>query len=93
MATLLGKRPVFRELKDWRVRGLFGMGGCGGRNLIVGLEPGNIISFREKGLRKRYDIALEMVFNLAVRHTMAKEDEAKRKAKKAARELKRRGLA
>ena len=83
MATVL-KKTVVREIKDWKRHGLFGLGGSGGRNLVLTLEPGNIISFREKGLRKRYDVDIESVFNMAVRRTLqceAKEKKAKRKVK------------
>lgn len=82
MATVL-KKAVIREIAEWKRKGLFGLGhGGGGRNLILTLEPGNIISFREKGLRKVYDIDVENVFHLAVRRTLLREEEEKRKAKK-----------
>ena len=82
MATILSKNSVVREIAQWKSRGLFGLGGSGGRNLILTLFPGNIINFREKGLRKSYDIDIESVFNLAVRRTILREEEAKKKAKK-----------
>jgi hypothetical protein len=86
MATMLDKKPVVREAKEWKRRGLFGMGyGGTHRNLVVSLEPGNIISFREKGLRRRYDIDIESVFNLAVRRTTLRDEEKKRKEKAAKR--------
>lgn len=81
MATVLEKKPVVREVKDWKRRGMFGLGGSGGRNLILTLEPG-IISFREKGLRKRYDIDIEGVFNLAVRRTNLRDEEERRRLKR-----------
>lgn len=84
MATLLGNKPVVREIKEWKHKGLFGMGGSGGRNLILTLEPGNVISFREKGLRRKYDVDIESVFNLAVRRTILKQEEEKAKVKKEA---------
>ena len=72
MATKLLK-PVVREITEWCRKGLFGLGGRGGgSNLVLTLEPGNIISFREKGKRKRYDIDIESVFNSAVRRTLQK---------------------
>jgi hypothetical protein len=83
--TVLEKKPVVREIKEWKRRGLWGMGGSGGRNLIMSIEPGNIVSFREKGLRKRYDVDIESVFNLAVRRTTLKDEQEKRKAKEAKR--------
>jgi len=82
MATLL-KKPVTREVRNWCRKGLFGLGGSGGRALIVSLEPGPVISFREKGCKKRYDIDIERVFNLAVRQDMLKRDAEKKKRKKA----------
>lgn len=85
MATML-KKTVVREIKEWKHRGIFGMGGSGGRNLIMSIEPGNVVSFREKGLRRRYDVDIESVFNMAVRRTILKEEEEKKKAKKAKRE-------
>ena len=84
MATVLDKKEVVREIKGWKRRGLFGLGGCGGRNLVMALVPGNIVSFREKGLRKRYDVDIESVFNMAVRRTILRDAEEKRKAKKEA---------
>lgn len=84
MATALNK-SVVREVSDWQKRGLFGCGGGKNRSLLVSLEPGNIISFREKGLRKRYDIDIESVFNLAVRRITNKEEDEKKKARKEAR--------
>jgi len=49
---------------------------------------GNIVSFREKGRRKVYDVDIESVFNMAVRRTILRDEEAKRKAKKEARKNK-----
>lgn len=91
MATLLDKKAVVREVRDWRRKGFFGLGSGGGasRNLVITLVPGNIISFREKGLRTRYDIDIESVYNMAVHRTIAKQREEAKKAKKA----KRAGLA
>ena len=86
MATKLLK-PVVREVTDWCRKGLFGMGGRGGKSLVLTLEPGNIISFREKGMRKRYDIDIESVFNSAVRRTLEKDEIEKKKAKKLRKEL------
>lgn len=83
MATMLGKKAVSRELKDWRDRGLFGLGHGGKcRNLVVTLEPGNLITFREKGLRSQYTIDIESVFNMAVKRCILRTVEEKRKAKK-----------
>ena len=83
MATKL-KKSVAREVSGWCIKGLFGMGGrsdC--KPLIVGLEPGPVLTFREKGRRKVYEIDLESVFNLAVRRTIAKEEAEKVRERKA----------
>ena len=61
MATLLN-RPVRREL----------ILPLRGKTLIVELEPGDIISFREKGRRTRYSVSLHRVYYLAL---MAKIEE------------------
>ena len=84
MAILLHK-VITREVTDWQHRGLFGLGATGKcLNLMISLEPGNIISFREKGRIKRYDIDIETVYNLARRRQVARECEAKAKQKKEA---------
>lgn len=89
MATVLSKRAVVREIVGWKKRGLFGLGHGGVcRSIIMSMEPGNIVSFREKGRRKVYDVDIESVFNMAVRRTILREQEAKRKAKKEARKNK-----
>lgn len=93
MATVLSKKPVVREIVDWKRRGLFGLGHGGHcRPIIMALEPGNIVSFREKGRRKRYDVDIESVYNLAVRRTVLREQEDKRKAKKEARKRRSEGM-
>jgi len=37
----------------------------GGRNIIVSLEPGDILTFRTVGFKSTYRIALEPLFNRA----------------------------
>ena len=81
MATKL-KKPVVREVEGWCRKGLFGAGGSNKNSLIVSLEPGPIISFREKGRRKSYDIDVESVFMLAVRQDVMRIDAEKRKKRK-----------
>jgi hypothetical protein len=51
------------------------------RQIVVGLEPGDLVSFREKGRRRRFFLTLSGLFSLAVRKTV----EAERRAAKAAR--------
>ena len=82
MATKL-KKPVVREVNDWCRKGLFGLGSSSNRPLMVSLEPGPIISFREKGCRKTYDLDIETAFNLAVRREVMRQDAKKRKKRKA----------
>ena len=89
MATKMGKRAVYREVHGWQIRGIFGMGSTKDIGLIVGIEPGNIISFREKGRRRVYDIDIESVYNTAVRRCLSKEEDDK-KAKKKVKKLERR---
>ena len=84
MATQL-KKPVVREVTDWCRKGLFGLGGTNKRSLLVSVEPGPFIVFRLKGLKKRYEIDLETVYNLAVRVGHAKVEAEKRKLRKEAR--------
>ncbi len=81
MATILNN-PITREIADWSRKGLFGLGGSLARPLIVTMEPGPILSFREKGRRKRYDIDIESVFMLAVHQTLKNEKADKAKAAK-----------
>jgi hypothetical protein len=78
MATKLLKKVV-REL-DRPVSG---------RTLMVALEPGNIISMREKGRRLNYIGSLERVYMVLARWHADKEIEERNKQKK----LKKMGLA
>lgn len=53
------------------------------RHLVVTLEPGDMIGFREAGRRKSYKLGLHELYVLAVRKTV----DAERAAKKLARKL------
>lgn len=78
MATML-KKPVYREL-DRTING---------RTLIAGLEPGNIITMREKGRRLTYVGSLDRVYMVLARWHADKEMEEKQHQKK----MKKMGLA
>ena len=41
------------------------------RQIVVSLEPGDIIIFREKGRRKRYSYPIDSAFTQAVRNAAA----------------------
>lgn len=41
--------------------------------LIVELQPGDVLEFREKGTRRRYDISLHNVFLAAVMNTRQRD--------------------
>jgi hypothetical protein len=65
MATKLNK-PVIRELllrADWHARSIY----------IVTLEPGGMISFRQKGKKKSYSAPLLTCLDIAVKHEMINE--------------------
>ena len=84
MATKL-RKTIEREISDWNKRGLFGFGGGrSNRDLIVSMEVGNIFSFREKGLRKKYYIDMESVYNMAIKADALGEikEQKKKKSKK-----------
>jgi hypothetical protein len=81
MATKLNKK-ITREVENWCHKGVFGLGGASSRSLLVSLEPGNIISFREKGTRTSYDIDIETVYNMAVKRTFINEQADKGNGKK-----------
>jgi len=50
-----------------------------GRKIIVGLEPGDVISFREERTRKTYTIDIRWAFTQAVKQAVKKEREEKRR--------------
>lgn len=55
-----------------------------GRKLVVGLEPGDVISFREERCRKTYTLDIKWAYLQAVKLAVNKRREeraAKRKAK------------
>jgi hypothetical protein len=53
-----------------------------GRSLIVTLEPGDTISFRQKGCRKSWKTTLSACFALAVKAEVRANQEAKISSKK-----------
>lgn len=65
MPTKLHK-PVTREVllrADWQARSIY----------IVTLEPGGIISFRQKGKKKSYSAPLLACLDIAVKHEMLQD--------------------
>jgi len=49
-----------------------------GRKLIVGLEPGDVITFREERCRKTYTLDIAWAYRQAVRQAVDKEQAEKR---------------
>lgn len=54
-----------------------------GRALIVEIEPGDMVSFRQKGKRTRYTISLHSCYQLAIAQDMQNRYTAKMEAHKA----------
>ncbi len=52
-----------------------------GRRVVVGLEPGDVITFREEGCRKTYSIDIRWAYRQAVKKAVEKEKAEKRAAK------------
>ena len=50
------------------------------RQIVTGMEAGDILTFREKGRRRRFSLPIDGAFRLAVKMTV----EAERRAAKAA---------
>jgi len=53
------------------------------RRLVVSLEPGDVISFRELGRRRTYSAPISKVFTHVVRWNVEADRAAKKEAKKA----------
>ncbi len=51
------------------------------RQIVCGLEPGDVLTFREKGRRHRWSLSIDGAFRIAVKIQV----EADRRARKAAR--------
>jgi hypothetical protein len=49
------------------------------RRLVVALEPGDVISFRESGRRRWYSAPLSTVFAMVVKRNVEAERDARRK--------------
>jgi len=62
----------------------------GGRKIVVGLEPGDVISFREERCRKTFTIDIRWAYIQAVKQAVKKEEEEKRAKKNGGRKRKRR---
>ena len=56
--------PVLRECV-WR---------DGGRPIVVGLEPGDLITFRRKGTRRQYALPISAAYAMAVKAHVAAEE-------------------
>jgi len=72
MATKL-RKTVVREVEDFDGRG---------KSLMVSLEPGGVLSFREKGTRKSFDLTVGAAYVSAVKRTVDLERAEKNKGKK-----------
>lgn len=55
----------------------------GSRRIVVCLKPGDLISFREEGRRKEYELPIETCFIMAARAEAESIRKAKAEAKKA----------
>ena len=62
-------KPVYRRVAQR----------SGARELIVGIEPPGILTFREKGTRRRYSLGLGALFVRAVMEAVDRERAEKRK--------------
>jgi len=71
MATKL-RKPVVREVEDWNGRG---------KSMMVSLLPGGVVSFREKGTRKSFDITVGAAYIAAVKRMVDLENAEKRKGR------------
>ena len=49
---------------------------CEARAIVVALEPGDLITFRESGRRRKWSLPLDRMFRLAVRETARAERRA-----------------
>jgi|GEM_PF-2758802 len=63
-----------------------------GRDIIVAMRPPSLLTFRLKGTRKEYPLAVVSAFDLAVKIEARKLYAEKLEARKAKREARRRGL-
>jgi hypothetical protein len=52
------------------------------RPIVVGIEPGDIIAFREKGRRAVFTVPIDVIFRQAVRAHAARVSAEKRAKKK-----------
>lgn len=52
------------------------------RQIVVGLEPGDVLTFREKGRRQRWSLAIDDVFRFAIRARAEADRREKRALRK-----------
>ena len=52
------------------------------RQIVIGLEPPDILTFRAKGCRKKYSLTANVCYTMAVRAHVAAEKRAKKAKKK-----------
>jgi hypothetical protein len=71
MATKL-RKTVVREVEDYDGRG---------HSLMVSLQPGGVLSFREKGTRKSFDLTVGAAYVAAVKRTVDLERAEKNKGR------------
>ena len=63
-----------------------------GRKIIVGLEPGDVITFREKGTRKTYTVDIRWAMLQAIKKEAEAQAREKNKGKPQRRRRVKRGL-
>lgn len=62
-----------------------------GRRIVVGLEPGDIISFREERCQRKYTLDIKWAYRQAVKQAVdkARADKAEQSGRKVVRRVKR----
>ena len=51
------------------------------RQIVIGFEPGDVITFREKGRRHRWSLSIDGAFKIAIRCQVEADRRAKKQAK------------
>lgn len=56
------------------------------RQIVVGLEPGDVLTFREKGRRSRWSLTIDDAFRIAIRAKVEADRRAKREQRRESRQ-------
>lgn len=78
---LILKRSIHRSTKN--SYNVLYHSGSKSRQIVVGMLPGDVLEFREKGRRGRYTIPIDVVFRQAVKRKAFLENMEKGKHRKA----------